>query len=295
MRVATFTYRGARSVCRLLPSGDHIQPIDLGSSGQQAGVLALIDFAAGGGTLRDVGDPIPLNDVKLEAPIPKPRRNLFCVGKNYRDHVQELSKGGFASDKAAKEDLPAVPIIFSKLPDCVIGPNCAIRIDPKVSKKIDYEAELAVVIGRGGRHIAKADALSHVWGYTIVNDVTARDLQRDHQQWLIGKSQDTFCPMGPWLVSSVEFDLKNTNIRCWVNDELRQNGNTRDMIFDVPTLIESISAGITLQPGDVIATGTPAGVGVGFKPSKYLVPGDRVRIEIDRIGVLENPVAFWEG
>ncbi len=290
MRVATFTYRGARSVCRLLPSGDLIQPIDLGSAGQQAGVLALIDFAAGGGTLRDVGDPIPLKDVKLEAPIPRPRRNIFCVGKNYRDHAQEMAKGGTG---AAKDVVPTAPIVFSKVPECVIGPGCAIKIDPKVSTAIDYEAELAVVIGRPGRHIAKAEALNHVWGYTIINDVTARDLQNGHQQWLIGKSQDTFCPMGPWLVSSVEFDVKNTGIRCWVNDELRQDANTKDLIFDVPTLIESISAGITLLPGDIIATGTPAGVGAGFKPPKYLQPGDTVRVEIERIGVLENPVAAW--
>jgi 2-keto-4-pentenoate hydratase/2-oxohepta-3-ene-1,7-dioic acid hydratase in catechol pathway len=296
MRVATFTYRGARSVCRLLPGGDHIQPIDLGSLGQQAGVLALIDYAAGGGTLRDIGDPIPLKDIKLEAPIPKPRRNIFCVGKNYHEHAREFARSGFDSSSSdpAKDAVPTAPIIFSKLPESVIGPGCAIKIDPRVSSAIDYEAELGVVIGRPGRHIAKADALAHVWGYTIINDVTARDLQSRHKQWLIGKSQDTFCPMGPWLVSSIEFDLKNTNVRCWVNDELRQDANTKDLIFDVPTLIESISAGITLLPGDIIATGTPAGVGIGFNPPKYLQPGDKVRVEIDHIGVLENPVAQWQ-
>jgi 2-keto-4-pentenoate hydratase/2-oxohepta-3-ene-1,7-dioic acid hydratase in catechol pathway len=153
---------------------------------------------------------------------------------------------------------------------------------------VDYEAELGVIIGKGGRGITASNALDHVWGYTIINDVTARDLQGRHSQWLIGKSQDTFCPMGPWAVTKDEVDLADTQIRCWVNGELRQNANTRDLIFDVPTIIATISAGVTLRPGDVIATGTPAGVGIGFSPPKYLVPGDVARIEVERIGVLEN-------
>ncbi len=165
---------------------------------------------------------------------------------------------------------------------------------PEGLDSIDYEAELAVIIGKGGRAISRAEAMDHVWGYTIVNDVTARDMQVRHQQWLIGKSQDTFCPMGPWAVTRDAIDLANTGVRCWVNGEIRQDGNTKDLIFDVPTIISTISAGITLLPGDVIATGTPAGVGVGFKPPKFLVAGDRVRIEIDGIGSLENPVGAVE-
>jgi 2-keto-4-pentenoate hydratase/2-oxohepta-3-ene-1,7-dioic acid hydratase in catechol pathway len=161
---------------------------------------------------------------------------------------------------------------------------------PTVSTKFDYEAELAVVIGRGGRGITRAQALDHVWGYTIVNDVTARDWQARHKQWFLGKSFDTFCPMGPWIVTADELHVGDLAVRCWVNGELRQNANTRDLIFDVPTLIETISAGITLFPGDIIATGTPAGVGVGFKPPKFLKPGDRVRIEIAGIGTLTNSV-----
>ena len=163
-----------------------------------------------------------------------------------------------------------------------------------VSAAIDYEAELAVVIGKGGRGISRADALDHVWGYTIINDVTARDLQGRHKQWLIGKSQDSFGPMGPAAVSRDEIDVADLDVRCWVNGELRQSANTRALIFDVPTLIATISAGITLRPGDVIATGTPAGVGIGFDPPRWLVPGDVVRIEIRGIGVLENPVARAE-
>jgi 2-keto-4-pentenoate hydratase/2-oxohepta-3-ene-1,7-dioic acid hydratase in catechol pathway len=176
------------------------------------------------------------------------------------------------------------------VPECVIAPGDAIRIDAGVSAAVDYEAELAVIIGKGGRGIAKADALAHVWGYTIINDVTARDLQGRHKQWLIGKSQDSFGPMGPIAVSRDEVDVADLDVKCWVNGELRQNANTRALIFDVPTLIATLSAGITLNPGDVIATGTPAGVGIGFTPPRYLVPGDVVRIEIAGIGTLENPV-----
>jgi 2-keto-4-pentenoate hydratase/2-oxohepta-3-ene-1,7-dioic acid hydratase in catechol pathway len=156
---------------------------------------------------------------------------------------------------------------------------------------VDYEAELAVVIGRGGRGITKAEARDHIFGYTILNDVTARDLQSRHKQWFIGKSIDTFCPMGPWLVTADEVDVANLEVKCWVNGELRQDANTRDLIFDVPTLIETISAGLTLMPGDVIATGTPAGVGIGFDPPRYLAVGDEVSIEISGLGRLSNRVA----
>jgi 2-keto-4-pentenoate hydratase/2-oxohepta-3-ene-1,7-dioic acid hydratase in catechol pathway len=161
---------------------------------------------------------------------------------------------------------------------------------PAASSAIDYEAELAVIIGQGGKGISKADALKHVWGYTIINDVTARDWQGRHSQWLLGKSFDTFCPMGPWLVSADELDATNTRVRGYVNGELRQDASTTDLIFDIPTLIETLSAGITIYPGDVIATGTPVGVGIGFKPPKYLKSGDVLRVEIDGIGALSNPV-----
>jgi 2-keto-4-pentenoate hydratase/2-oxohepta-3-ene-1,7-dioic acid hydratase in catechol pathway len=176
------------------------------------------------------------------------------------------------------------------VPESVIAPGQPILIDPAVSTAIDYEGELAIIIGKAGRNIQPADAMAHVWGYTIINDVTARDLQKRHSQWLIGKSQDTFCPMGPWAVTADEVDLSNTGVRTFVNGELRQNGNTRDFIFDVPTMIAAISNGITLNVGDIIATGTPSGVGLGFDPPRFLKPGDVVRIEIDGIGALENPV-----
>ena len=288
MRLATFRSNGHRQVGRLTGDGQAIEPFDLAADVADAGLFALIDKLPA-----TAGAAIPLDRVRLEAPIPRPHRNIFCVGKNYFEHAHEFARSGFDSS-AQSGAVPDAPIVFSKVPESVTGPGDPILIDPGVSQAVDYEAELAVVIGKGGRGIRKADALDHVWGYCIVNDVTARDLQGRHKQWLIGKSQDSFCPMGPWLVSRDEIDLADTRVRCWVNGELRQDANTRALIFDVPTLIETISAGLTLMPGDIIATGTPAGVGIGFDPPKYLRPGDVVRIEIDGIGVLENPVVAME-
>lgn len=289
MRFATYRSGGARQVGLVDPAAGEIRPLALPPEEAGRGVLAVVERMARGAELPDAGAPMALADVTLEAPFPRPHRNIFCVGKNYYEHAHEFARSGFDSS-AASGAVPDAPIIFSKLPDSVTGPGAPIRMNRRVSPAVDYEAELAVVIGKPGRGIAKAQALDHVWGYTIINDVTARDLQGRHKQWLIGKSQDSFCPMGPWAVTADEIDLSDTTVRCWVNGDLRQNANTRALIFDVPTLIETISAGITLLPGDIIATGTPAGVGIGFDPPKYLAPGDMVRIEIAGIGVLENPV-----
>jgi len=288
MRLATFRSNGHRQVGRLTGDGQAIEPFDLSRDIADAGLFAVINELPA-----TAGAALPLDRVRLEAPIPRPHRNIFCVGKNYFEHAHEFARSGFDSS-AQSGAVPDAPIVFSKVPESVTGPGDPILIDSGVSQAVDYEAELAVVIGKGGRGIRKRDALDHVWGYCIVNDVTARDLQGRHKQWLIGKSQDSFCPMGPWLVSRDEIDLADTRVRCWVNGELRQDANTRALIFDVPTLIETISAGLTLMPGDIIATGTPAGVGIGFNPPKYLRPGDVVRIEIDGIGVLENPVVAME-
>ena len=233
---------------------------------------------------------MPLAQVELEAPIPLPSRNIFCVGKNYHEHAHEFARSGFDSSAGAGA-IPKHPIIFSKVPETVIATQSNVLIDSSVSTAIDYEAELAVIIGKGGRGISKENAYDHVWGYTIINDVTARDLQGKYSQWLIGKSQDTFCPMGPWAVTKDEFDLENAAVRCFVNDELRQNSRISMLIFDIPTIIATLSQGITLKPGDIIATGTPVGVGIGFDPPKYLKAGDVVRVEIDGIGSLENRFA----
>jgi 2-keto-4-pentenoate hydratase/2-oxohepta-3-ene-1,7-dioic acid hydratase in catechol pathway len=186
--------------------------------------------------------------------------------------------------------VPSAPNVFTKPASTIVGPHDAIESHPEVTQQMDYEAELAVVIGKGGRGIRKEDAYSHVWGYTVVNDVTARDLQKQHGQWFLGKSLDTFCPMGPWIVTADAIDPANTRVQCWVNEELRQDANTADLIFDIPTLIATISAGIELKPGDVIVTGTPVGVGIGFKPPKFLKAGDVVRITIENIGTIENRV-----
>jgi 2-keto-4-pentenoate hydratase/2-oxohepta-3-ene-1,7-dioic acid hydratase in catechol pathway len=234
---------------------------------------------------------LALEEIELLAPIPRPARNIFCVGKNYMKHAREFSKSGFDAGQSAPADaIPDCPIIFTKPPETVIAHGEAVWSAADITSSLDYEAELAVIIGRGGRGIGKSDAMKHVWGYTIINDVTARDWQRRHKQWFLGKSFDTFCPMGPIAVTADEIDAANLDVKCWVNGELRQDANTRDLIFDVPTIIETISAGITLYPGDIIATGTPEGVGIGFNPPKFLKSGDVVAIEITGLGRLENTV-----
>lgn len=286
MRVACVRHAGERRVGVVSGDGLSFSPAALSSDQAERGVTALIgqDLDA-----LDLLSPLPLSEVELEAPVPRPDRNLFCVGKNYHAHALEFSRSGFDSS-AAQGDLPSHPIIFSKVPESVVASGAPVLIDPEVSTAIDYEAEIAVIIGKGGRGIRPEDAMDHVWGYTIVNDITARDLQGRYSQWLIGKSQDTFCPMGPFAVTADEIDLADTTVTTWVNGEIRQNANTSDLIFDVPTIISTISAGLTLMPGDIIATGTPEGVGIGFKPPKYLRDGDVVRVEISGIGTLENRV-----
>jgi 2-keto-4-pentenoate hydratase/2-oxohepta-3-ene-1,7-dioic acid hydratase in catechol pathway len=288
MKIAAYSDQGRLRAGILSSDLQSILPVDLPGT-ETAGCLPIVELLAQGHAMPKTGAPVALGAVQLVAPLPRPRRNLFCVGKNYHAHAKEFAGSGFDSSAKSGGDIPSAPIIFTKVPECVVGPTDAIEM-PKVSTAIDYEAELAVIIGRGGKGISKAEAMKHVWGYTIVNDVTARDWQSRHQQWDMGKSFDTFCPMGPWLVSVDECDGTNTQVKCWVNGEKRQDASTKDLIFDIPTLIETLSAGITLYPGDVIATGTPVGVGIGFTPPKYLKAGDIVRIEIDGIGVIENPV-----
>lgn len=282
MRIATFQIAGERRLGLIDTAAQTVATFDLPVAAAREGLLAVI-----GQALPRILSPIPLAQVMLEAPIPLPRRNIFCVGKNYHAHAAEFAASGFDSSAAAGV-VPKHPIIFSKLPETVVAHLTPVQIDPAVSTAIDYEAELAVIIGPGGRGISQAYAMKHVWGYTIINDVTARDMQGKYSQWLIGKSQDTFCPMGPWAVTADELDLATAGVKCWVNGDLRQDSAFSHLIFDIPTLIETLSAGITLNPGDIIATGTPAGVGIGHSPPIYLKSGDVVRIAIDGIGVLEN-------
>ncbi|VFR41777.1 Fumarylacetoacetate hydrolase family protein [plant metagenome] len=286
MRIAVFRAGGARKVGLVSNDGKTVSALDFPPEQAAGGALAVIDALAAGKPLpATLGEAYAWDQVQHEAPLPAQRRNLFCVGRNYRDHAKELSDSVFKGNDANPESWP---IVFTKVPQTVVGPRDDIHLPAGISDKIDYEAELAVVIGKPGRNISRGEALSHVFGYTIVNDVTARDVQMRHQQWDLGKSFDTFCPMGPWLVTADELDGTDTRVRCWVNGSARQDGRTTDLIFDIPTLIETCSRGITLLPGDVIATGTPAGVGMGLTPPSYLKPGDVVRIEIDGIGQIEN-------
>jgi 2-keto-4-pentenoate hydratase/2-oxohepta-3-ene-1,7-dioic acid hydratase in catechol pathway len=234
---------------------------------------------------------IALDQVRLLAPIPRPAKNILCVGKNYHEHAKEFHQSGFDAS-AGKDAIPDVPIIFTKWPNSVTGPGDAIPSANDPTNSVDYEGELTVVIGSVARNVKKADAFSHVYGYTIVNDATARTLQRRHKQWFLGKSLDGFCPMGPCIVTADEVpDVTKLQLQTRVNGELRQDAPVSDLIFDIPTLIEEISALMTLEPGDLIATGTCAGVGIGFNPPKYLKPGDHVAITIEPIGTLENPVS----
>jgi 2-keto-4-pentenoate hydratase/2-oxohepta-3-ene-1,7-dioic acid hydratase in catechol pathway len=221
---------------------------------------------------------VPLSAVKLMAPLPKPRK-LICVGLNYRDH---------AAETGAK--IPDIPTIFNKFATAVIGPGDNIVL-PKVVKTPDYEAEFAFVIGRGGRRIAAGDWKDHVFGYTIINDVTSRDYQRATTQWLMGKTFDTFAPMGPWIITKDEIaDPHALEVRMEINGEVLQNGNTSDLIFGIPALIEFLSSVFTLEPGDIVSTGTPAGVGFVRNPPRLLRAGDDVIVKIPAIGELRNPV-----
>jgi 2-keto-4-pentenoate hydratase/2-oxohepta-3-ene-1,7-dioic acid hydratase in catechol pathway len=230
------------------------------------------------------------SEFELAAPM-RSRRSIFCVGKNYRAHAEEFHRSGFDASAGQGSAIPDAPIIFTKAPSSIIGPNAAIPAYLDETGTTDYEGELAVVIGKAGRAIRRADAFGHVFGYTILNDVTARSIQQHHKQWFLGKSIDGYCPLGPAVVTKDEIaDLSRLELRKIVDGEVRQRAAIRDLIFDVPSLIETISKRITLECGDIIATGTPDGVGIGFSPPKFLGPGSVVRVEIDSLGSLENRV-----
>jgi 2-keto-4-pentenoate hydratase/2-oxohepta-3-ene-1,7-dioic acid hydratase in catechol pathway len=233
---------------------------------------------------------LALGDVRLLPPMPRLVRDVICVGKNYHAHAREFHGSGF--DSSGKEELPSAPVIFTKAMTGLIGPGEAIRSSLDPTGTVDFEGELGVVIGRKAARVSRDEAMDYVFGYVIVNDMTSRELQRRHSQWTIGKGLDTFCPMGPWIATADEMpDLPDVLLQTFVNGEERQRASLADLIFDIPTIIETLTATGTLLPGDVIATGTPAGVGIGFTPPRYLKPGDRVKIQITGLGTLENPVA----
>ncbi|OWT72914.1 MULTISPECIES: fumarylacetoacetate hydrolase family protein [unclassified Achromobacter] len=292
MKFANIALDGTPTIALVDTQSQQFWPVSQLAPGFKGDMVQLVhDFDRLREKLSTAGAGKPLAGAKILAPVDQPRRNIFCVGKNYHEHAAEFSKSGFDSSAKEGELAPEAAVVFTKPATTVIGPGAPIPPHKQVTQQIDYEAELAVVIGKAGRGIRKADAFDHVFGYTIVNDVTARDLQKLHRQWFLGKSLDGFCPMGPYLVTRDEVDATKLAVKCWVNGELRQNANTSDLIFDIPTIIETISAGMELQPGDVIATGTPAGVGIGFKPPRFVSSGDVIRIEIEGLGTLENAVA----
>jgi 2-keto-4-pentenoate hydratase/2-oxohepta-3-ene-1,7-dioic acid hydratase in catechol pathway len=232
---------------------------------------------------------LSLAQVTLLAPITPVTRNVIAVGRNYRDHAREFSESGF--DASEKEMIPPHPIIFTKSASSVIGPEEPIRLANDPTGTTDYEGELGVVIGKVTRSVSPSDAYDHVFGYTIINDVTARELQARHVQWFVGKSPDTFCPIGPCITTADEMpELSGARLQTRVNDEVRQSYVFADMIFDIPTLVSTLSEVMTLVPGDLIATGTGTGVGIGFDPPRYMAAGDRVEVEVDGIGILSNPV-----
>lgn len=285
MKLVAYEEQGVARIGIVSADERSVRPLQFSDMDAAAGILPLITAQIPLADLeRHAGPARSLDGLRLRAPIPRPARNVFCVGRNYHEHANELAGSIFKDSKEGE----AWPIVFSKVPESVVGPADDVYLPEGISADIDYEAELCVVIGKAGKNIARADAANHIYGYTIVNDVTARDVQQRHRQWHLGKSFDTFCPMGPWIVTADELDAGNIDIRCLVNGEVRQSANTRDLIFDIGTIIENCSRGITLYPGDVIATGTPAGVGMGMQPPSFLKNGDVVRVEIQGIGHIEN-------
>jgi len=238
------------------------------------------------GKRANAGNTLALSAVRLLAPIPHPRKNVFCVGRNYLEHVAEGQRA-----RGTELKLPEFPQFFTKPQTAIIGPGDDIPYDPQVTQKLDYEVELGVVIGKRGKNIPKDKALAHIFGYTIINDVTGRDLQRRHEQWFKGKALDGSCPMGPHIVhTSAIKDPQALDIKLRVNGEQRQSSNTKLMIFDLKTIIEQLSLGMTLEPGDVIATGTPSGVGFAMNPPGLLKGGDVIEAEVEGIGILKNAV-----
>ncbi|HEX5495559.1 MAG TPA: fumarylacetoacetate hydrolase family protein [Mycobacteriales bacterium] len=289
MKLVSYVADGTERV-GVLDATDIVFQIDGDPGG--GGLVGVIEHILrhGPDSVRTRPEPAPASALAITAPVPRPARNIFCVGKNYRAHVGELSRSGYGFGPADAEEPPGGPTFFTKPASSVIGPGEPIDDHSGLTSALDYEAELAVIIGPGGRSISTARAWEHVWGYTLINDVTARDIQRDRGQWFLGKSLDTFCPMGPWAVGRDELNLADVTLECWVNGEQRQSAGIKELIFDIPTLIADLSAGVTLRTGDIIATGTPSGVGLGFDPPRFLVPGDLVRVTATGLGVLENRV-----
>lgn len=297
MKLVTYRFDGAMRTGLLLVD-DRILEITpvlaTAGLGPDAGMIDLIE--QGEGLLERLyafeadhagGTVIPLLDVALMSPIPRPRKNVFCVGRNYLEHVSEASEA-----RGREMKVPTDPQYFTKPPTAVIGPFDDVPLHADVTDNLDYEVELGVVIGRKGVNIAQSDVMDHVFGYTVINDITAREVQRRHDQWFKGKGLDGSCPMGPWIVPAREVpDPGNLDISLTVNGEMRQESNTRHMIFDLPTIVSVLSQGMTLEPGDIIATGTPSGVGFAMKPPCLLKEGHVVEARVAGVGSIRNRIS----
>jgi 2-keto-4-pentenoate hydratase/2-oxohepta-3-ene-1,7-dioic acid hydratase in catechol pathway len=291
MRLVTFEQNGVPALGAVV--GERV--VDLARASEASvpnSMLGLIEMGERGlerareAVERSRGDGLELAGLRLLAPIPRPRKNVFCLGLNYRDHAEE---GARAAGRELK--LPEHPIYFTKPPTSVIGPDEPIDYDPRVTQQVDWEVELTLVVGQGGRDIPAERVFDQMFGYTVGHDVSARDLQFRHGQWFKGKSLDTFSPIGPWIVTADELtEPGKLEIGLRVNGIQKQRSNTRELIFDIPTMVSVLSSGITLDPGDLIMTGTPDGVGFARTPPEFLQDGDVVEAEIEGIGVLRNPV-----
>ena len=288
MKLVTFRTSTSTGIGALRPDGS---VVDFGADPDlPTDMVAFISLGEGGlaraEKLIATSIAIPVEQLRLLAPL-RPRNNVMCVGKNYVDHAKEFAGSGFDASQAIA--IPSHPIIFSKALSSIIGPNDDIDVSADDTHTSDYEGELGVVIGVGGTKIPANEARLHIYGYTIVNDMTVRELQKQHVQFFLGKSAATYCPLGPYLVTADEMaDLDNVWVRTTDNGEERQSAPVSDLIFDIPTLIATISRSVALEPGDLIATGTPAGVGIGFDPPRYVQPGDVIDVSVDGIGTLSN-------
>ena len=298
MRLVTYQLTGTESLATgILISKDQILDIAAEAKARQSAlrVSTMLDIIEGGAAtmalLRDIEaapkiDAILLNKALLKSPIPRTRKNVFCVGWNYLEHFEE---GGAKLED--KRELPKWPVFFSKAPTAINGPYDAIPYDANVSTQLDWEVELGVIIGKGGKNISEADAMSHIFGYTVINDVTWRDIQRRHGgQWDKGKSLDGTCPMGPCIVTADAIDPTNLNLECRVSGVVKQKSNTKHLYFKIPRLIHDLSLGQTLEAGDVISSGTPEGVGFARTPPEFMKAGDLLETEIEGIGVMRNPI-----
>jgi 2-keto-4-pentenoate hydratase/2-oxohepta-3-ene-1,7-dioic acid hydratase in catechol pathway len=279
----------------LVLAGERIADIAANCAAPGADFTSMLGIIRGGATARAALDALAarppaatlaMTEVKLHAPIPRPAKNVFCVGWNYLEHFEEGAK-----KLEDNRELPKWPVFFSKAPTAVNGPYDAIPFDAAVSTSLDWEVELGVVIGLGGKNIRQEDAMKHIWGYTAINDVTWRDIQRRHGgQWDKGKSLDGTCPMGPVLVTADSLEPDNLRVTCRVNGVTKQDSNTKFLYFKLPRLIADLSLGQTLEPGDIISTGTPEGVGFARNPPEFMKPGDLLETEVEGIGVLRNPI-----